>query len=141
MSPFLRTETLDPLRVVERLEVGFRQGQLLSSDQDTREGALDLKNDLATRIVHLVRRHLRGGSRRVDASLALAPELDRLADVDRVLRVLLRLPRLELLGQEVHRRIRPQGRGRLTGPGREQRGLCAINVGFCRSASWRASSR
>jgi hypothetical protein len=70
-----------------------------------------------------IARNLRDGPRRVDAPLTLAPQLDRLADVESVPTLLLRLAGFELLSQEIHRRIGPQGRGDLSGFRRGQRSL------------------
>ncbi len=81
----LRPEALDPLQLVERLQVLLGQAQRLPADQDVRERLLDLEDGLPLEIGQLITGDPRGRPRAVEPPLAFAAQLDGLADRNRVL--------------------------------------------------------
>jgi hypothetical protein len=104
---------LEPLRVIEGLQMLLGQGELFLGDEHAGKRGLHLEDDLSSDIRDLITRGPGGRTRRVDPPLPFPPELDRLADIDRVLPLLLRLAGLELLRENIHRRVRPERGGDL----------------------------
>ena len=109
-------QTLKALGLIECLEVFLGEGQRRPGDQRAVEGSLDGKNGLPAHVLQLVAGHSRRRLGGVDAPLALAAQLDRLADGHGVLCIDIARP--ELLGGKASGRIRAQSRGRLGGLGR-----------------------